>query len=64
MTCRSCPDEHMSYSSDGCQCDSGYSITGLASMGPQRCVKSYVLSTIRSKFSEVRAPGLWMKCMQ
>ena len=44
-SCQSCPDEHMSMSSSNvCSCDTGYTITGVTSVGEQSCVHSTMIS--------------------
>ncbi|CAM9514327.1 unnamed protein product [Ascophyllum nodosum] len=48
-SCRSCPDEHMSFDSSGqCSCDDGYTSVGSSSLGPLRCVDSSYVSSISS----------------
>ncbi|CAM9501613.1 unnamed protein product, partial [Discosporangium mesarthrocarpum] len=49
MTCQSCPDENMSFDNSGtCSCNSGYSMTGVASLGPLSCVDSSHVNEVAS----------------
>lgn len=51
-TCQSCPDERMEMSVSGtsysCTCPSGYTLTGVTSVGEQSCVKTTMISEFSS----------------